>query len=155
MKKLYNIPDIKEIYFSKNPVPTKDFSHLLSKSAIYSFQENDNEFEQLHQMIKDDSVKKINFPPGTDTMILLNNAVILCHSFVLTSQKSKLNDLMEGFYDTERGFFIVDFTNYSRSAVVLMVMFFYTGKVATEDEVDIDELACFNDLITRMLREVF
>merc|ERR1712071_317351 len=98
-------------------------------------------------MIKDDSVNKVNFPARNGPLILLKNAVILCHSFVLTSQESRLNDLMEGFYDTDRGFFIVDFTNYSRSAVVLMLMFFYTGKVATEDKVDIEELAGFNDLI--------
>jgi len=146
MKKLYDIPDIKEIHYSRNPNPTKNFSHLLSKLSIYSFKA-ENDFENLHQMIKDDSVHKVNFPPGTDTLILLKNAVILCHSFVLTSQESRLNDLMEGFYDTDRGFFIVDFTNYSRSAVVLMLMFLYTGKVATEDKVDIEELAGFNDLI--------
>ena len=140
--------NIREVLYSKTKTQNAriSFNNILEDIQIYSF-DSAEKFKEFHDKLKNEEVNKINFTKSTDTMIVVNKAVILCHSFVLISQESNLMNLMNNFYDEEKDFVIIDFSNYSKNAIVLMLLYFYTGDIKSDDDVDIEELEAFNELI--------
>ena len=141
------MPPFREILCSETKTHPSIFN-ALENIQIYTFS-TDQDFQELMDKIRNEEVNKINFTKFTDTMIVVDKAVILCHSFVLFSQESKLVDMIMNFFDEDKGFTIIDFSNkmYSKNAIVLMLLYYYTGKINSHDQVDIKELKEFNKLL--------